>query len=222
MKYVCFYCGKNFDARPSEHRKFCSRTCSNRYHMKDPKIVVKINAHKRGKTWEEYYGEKGAKKRKEELRKRMLKNDYAKGTPGGNVHLLGEDNPMYSMTHSKEARVKMKPSWFKKGQTPWNKGYGDYMKGENNPNWRGGISKREYPDEFGEELKNRVKERFNYKCATCEMTEEENLEEMNMSLATHHLDFDKQNNDLSNLAPLCFHCHGRVTTMREILVLKNE
>ena len=38
----------------------------------------------------------------------------------------------------------------------------DNQKGENNPNWRGGLSKNPYPSEFNKKLKLKIKRRDNF------------------------------------------------------------
>lgn len=189
--------------------------------MEDSEIITKIRESIRGKTWEDIYGREEAKNRREKFRKRMMGNSYAKNhipwNKGNGEYIKGEKNPMYGKTHRKDTRKKMKNTWFKKGQIPWNKGFGDYIKGENNPRWLGGITEHLYPDDFNDDLKNQVKKRFGHKCAICGMSEEESLDKMGKSLAIHHIDFNKENNKLNNLVPLCFHCHGRITATRQIL-----
>jgi endogenous inhibitor of DNA gyrase (YacG/DUF329 family) len=34
-KYNCLNCGKEFTAKPSQKRKFCSQQCSNQYNFKN-------------------------------------------------------------------------------------------------------------------------------------------------------------------------------------------
>lgn len=227
IEYSCLYCGKKFRARRSEHRKFCSRTCSNQYNMEDEEIVRKISDHKRGKTWAEIYGKEYAKELKKRVRVRMKGNPYGfqKGLIPWNKGIscsAGKNNPMYGKTHANKAREKMKHSWFKEGQEPWNKGYGDYMKGESNPNWHGGISSEPYGEEFNEELKEDVKEIYGFKCYICHITEEKSLEEIGRVLIIHHIDFNKKNNQIENLIPLCYRCHGRITLKREIIEVKSK
>lgn len=62
------------------------------------------------------------------------------------------------------------------------------MRGEKSPNWRGGISFEPYCQLFNEEFKKRVRARYEYKCAECGMTQEEN----GKSLAAHHVHYDKK------------------------------
>ena len=63
--------------------------------------------------------------------------------------------------------------------------------GENHPNWRGGISKLDYPPEFSEELKESIRKRDNNLCRLCR------------KLPVHHIDYDKKNCNIKNLITLC-------------------
>lgn len=72
-------------------------------------------------------------------------------------------------------------------------------RGENNPQWRDGSSRRKYPPEFNNYLKQLVKERDKYRCQLCGNVE---------NLVVHHIDWDKMNNDINNLITLCQECHG--------------
>lgn len=218
---ICSNCGRQFHSQ--RLRNFCSRSCSNKAHMQDQKIIRKIAHSKKGKTWKSLFGIEKAENLKRRLRIKMLRNQHAEGhipwNKGRGEYMKGEKNPMFGKTHTDQAREKMMKSWFREGQLPWNIDNGDYIKGEKNPNWQGGITDRLYPDEFSDALKVYVKKRFSYLCAKCGMSEEQSLKEMHIALAVHHIDFNKENNDLSNLIPLCFHCHGRITVAREILVV---
>lgn len=197
-RYTCLNCGEKFQDKRKIHRKFCSRTCSNRYHLKNKEIIEKISKSKMGKTWEEIYGERRGKEMRIRLRQRMIGNKCAKGNLAGNVHLFREKNPMFGKTHDEETREKMKHTWFKKQQVPWNKGYGAYIEGEKNPNWLGGLSFEPYGEDFNEELKKEVKEKYKYKCFVCGMTEEESLRKIGRVLIIHHIDFNKKNNAMNN------------------------
>jgi 5-methylcytosine-specific restriction endonuclease McrA len=78
-----------------------------------------------------------------------------------------------------------------------------YLWGDKNPNWRGGISKRCYPNEF-RVIKSEIRERDNYTCQICRIKQTER------SGVIHHIDANKKNNDKTNLILLCRQCHGKV------------
>lgn len=87
-------------------------------------------------------------------------------------------------------------------------------KGENNGNWRGGISKLPYSFEFTEELKEKIRNRDNYTCQNCEMTEEEHVIVYGLNLTIHHIDYNKENCRKNNLITLCNPCNGRANFNR--------
>jgi len=87
--------------------------------------------------------------------------------------------------------------------------YVKVMSGKGNPNWRGGTSRLPYPYEFGEELKEIVRTIWGNICVVC-------LEEPdNENLSTHHVDYNKNNNELANLLPLCRNCHSLTLSNRK-------
>jgi 5-methylcytosine-specific restriction endonuclease McrA len=114
---------------------------------------------------------------------------------------------------------------FKKGMTPWIKGkhhteairekisqaVTGKNKGETNPAWKGGISKRPYPFNFDKELKELIRKRDNYKCRNCGVPQEECIR----TLPIHHIDYDKTNINPDNLITLCYSCHGKTMHKRE-------
>lgn len=83
------------------------------------------------------------------------------------------------------------------------------LQGENNPMWRGGVSFEPYSPEFNERLKRKIRKRDGYICQRCGKTQEQELEELNKKLAVHHVDFDKENCDPSNLITLCASCNSK-------------
>jgi len=74
--------------------------------------------------------------------------------------------------------------------------------GKDNANYRGGPKTRNYPREFSEPLKDRVKLRDNHKCRNPRCKYDGDF------FNVHHIDIDIYNNDMSNLIYLCVSCHG--------------
>lgn len=89
-------------------------------------------------------------------------------------------------------------------------------RGEENPNWKGGKHLQLYPSIFYR-LRTKVFERDNYTCINCGMTDDEAREadSLNRGLTVHHIDYDKENNDLSNLATTCKWCNSKANGGRE-------
>lgn len=93
--------------------------------------------------------------------------------------------------------------------------FGKEHSGEKHPNWRGGISKEPYSQEWTEILKQKIRERDNYRCKYCKMTEEEHLIVVGRVLTVHHIDYDKKNCMENNLIAACSGCNARFNFNRE-------
>lgn len=87
---------------------------------------------------------------------------------------------------------------------------GDTYVGENNPNWRGGVSFDPYPPEWTEELRESIRIRDERVCQLCGKTEEQE----NRKLSVHHIDHDKNNCGPCNLITLCNSCNNKVNFNR--------
>lgn len=94
------------------------------------------------------------------------------------------------------------------------------IQGDKNPNWQGGTSFEPYCYKFNEELKERVREKYNRKCFLCGRAEENEKKR----LYVHHVHYNKRegcdgNNEIV-LVPLCGSCHSKTNYNREYW--KNE
>ena len=97
---------------------------------------------------------------------------------------------------------------FKKGCRPWNTGKKTpHMTGENNPNWKGGISSKDKLLRMSTEYKNWRKtifERDSYTCQVCR--------EVGVYLEAHHIkswaSFPDLRFDIENGITLCKECHS--------------
>lgn len=86
---------------------------------------------------------------------------------------------------------------------------------EKHPNWIGGCNKYGYSSEFNNELKQKIRERDNFVCQYCGITEEENQEKYNTNLHVHHIDYNKENCNEDNLIALCYSCHTKTNYNRK-------
>ena len=112
----------------------------------------------------------------------------------------GEKSYMYGKKLSEITREKIGQA----AKLLWEKNwYRDRMSGENSPSWRGGKSFEPYGVEFNNKLKEQIRERDNYKCQECNFPQEK----LKRKLHIHHIDYNKQNNNESNLIALCNSCH---------------
>jgi hypothetical protein len=88
------------------------------------------------------------------------------------------------------------------------------FRGENGPNWQGGISSLPYGPDWTPWLREQVRKRDGNKCMICGIEEKETAHDV------HHIDFDKDHNAPENLITLCRSCHGKAN--RNIKVYKPE
>lgn len=82
------------------------------------------------------------------------------------------------------------------------------IRGKRNPSWKHGLSKQRYPNEF-HRIKNLIRQRDNYQCQECHVSSKE------IRLHVHHIDYNKFNNDPSNLITLCITCNLKANYGRE-------
>lgn len=82
------------------------------------------------------------------------------------------------------------------------------QKGENHPQWKGGISFEPYCPKFNEEFKERVRGFFGRKCFIC------GKEETREKHHVHHVNYDKMvccNDTKPLFVPLCRSCHSKTS-----------
>ena len=219
VKMLC-ECGCGLEVK--EGRRFIKG-----YHRRG----VKLSEETKQKMCEAHKGKKLSDDHKRKISEAM-KGKY-----------LGENNPMFGKCHLEETKKKMreyKKQYYeehpeakqkisevhkgKKLSEETKKKISEARKGENNPNWRGGISFEPYRPKFNESLKEKIRKQFDYKCFLCGKTQEEQINEMKNQgkqphrLSIHHVDFDKEqgcNGREWRLVPLCLSCHAWTNYNRE-------
>lgn len=82
------------------------------------------------------------------------------------------------------------------------------------PYYYEGINDEKYSLEFNDTLKNRIRGRDNNTCRLCGKSQEES----ERKFPVHHIDYNKSNNDSSNLITLCSHCHNKTNFNRKYWV----
>lgn len=87
--------------------------------------------------------------------------------------------------------------------------------GKLNPNWIDGRSFEPYTKNFTEELREQIRNRDNYTCQNCGMTEEEHLIVNGQVLHVHHIDYNKDNCKENNLITTCLSCNTRANYNRD-------
>lgn len=86
---------------------------------------------------------------------------------------------------------------------------------KNHPTYIDGRSYIDYPPEFNDTLKYKIRERDNFECQNCYMTEEEHIIVWGQVLHIHHVDYNKFNLMDINLISLCCSCNLRANKNRE-------
>ena len=86
----------------------------------------------------------------------------------------------------------------------------ELKKEKEHPNWQGGKSFEPYGIEFNKELKEQIRIRDNHTCQECNYTQEQ----LKYKLLVHHIDYNKQNNNPTNLISLCRNCHAQTNFNR--------
>jgi hypothetical protein len=119
------------------------------------------------------------------------------------VDMAGDKHPLYGKKHSLITRAKM------------SKNHCD-VNGSKNHNWCGGKSFELYSKLFNKKLKNKILCRDNYICQEC------GVKSSGKKLAIHHIDYNKKNNNIYNLVPLCDVCHSRTNGNRRFWIKEFE
>jgi hypothetical protein len=127
---------------------------------------------------------------------------------------MGENNPMYGKILSDEHKIKLKgeihPMFGKKHSDKSKKKMCEAHIGENNPNWKGGISCEPYCDVWlDKDFKESIKERDGYQCLNpvCSKNSE--------TLCVHHINYIKKDCRPINLITLCNSCNVKANSDRE-------
>lgn len=73
-----------------------------------------------------------------------------------------------------------------------------------------------YGSLFNEQFKNKIRNKFNFRCQQCFRHQDELRTSKNRKykLHIHHIDYNKKNNDEKNLIPLCRCCHMQTNFKR--------
>lgn len=88
---------------------------------------------------------------------------------------------------------------------------GQAKKGDKNPSWRGGVSAFHYSQDWTDDLRDAVRKRDGYMCRLCS-SHQDNFE---AKLDVHHIDYNKENCNPSNLITLCKSCHRKTNHKRK-------
>jgi len=150
----------------------------------ETRIKISESAKKRFKNKKNHprYGKHLSNETKEKIRLAHLGKHHTKESKEKDrLANLGENNGMYGKHHTKKALEKMSKTFFKKGNSGWNKDIprskevrikiSNSLKGENNFNWKGGITPLNFQIRGSFEYRqwrSDVFTRDNFTCQDCE------------------------------------------------------
>lgn len=202
--YTCANCNINFTTSSDNMRKKINivNCCSS-------KCVIGYYSGERNKSWKGIKEERKCltcsssffvRKSQEKTKlycTRVCKNkrDHIKPTISGTCEYCKSDF----------TKPKITGGYKYCGKKCASKAHGVKIRDVNNPNYLHGNGRGNYPVEWNKNFKNLIRNRDEYKCQICSMSEEEH----NQKLCVHHIDFDKFNLSPENLITLCKWCHGK-------------
>lgn len=213
---VCACCGKEFPVFPSDKdHKYCSRICFHKYQGERQR--GRNNPYWKGGSVERVclackkifpverseLRRNGGKFCSTKCQYRYMKKENHPSWRGGLVKKVckncGKD---FYITKANERRRQSKYCSMKC--------FGLSNRGSNHIWWKGGSSWKDYPLEFNRQLKELIRIRDGHRCQKCGCPEIENIKK----LAVHHIDYNKQNLNPSNLISLCNRCNISVNAKR--------
>ena len=146
-----------------------------------------------------------------EVVKKMSGKNHPMKRPEVIKKFIGENNGFYGKSHSDDQKKKWSiertgSKRTKKSRIKQSISIG----GENNWNWKGGISCEPYCDSWSDkEFKESIKERDGYLCLN------PSCNEITNTLCVHHIDYIKKNCHPLNLITLCISCNAKANFNRE-------
>ena len=223
-KYYCLKCGKKISWQCAIYGSGLCRSCATKKQIKEKSNPMKDKRHTETSKENMRKSKKG-EKHPNYTDGRTLKKYYCKDC-GREISVT---SGVYGEKSCKSCARKGKKNWnYIDGRTK-KKYYcidcGEEIsycslrchscasKGILNSNYIEGLQ-RDYPLEWTETLKEKIRQRDNYTCQKCGMTEEEHLTIYKKILEIHHIDYDKENCNEENLITLCLACNTRANYNR--------
>lgn len=128
----------------------------------------------------------------------------------------GKNHPLFGKHHSEETKLKMsKANKGKKVSKETRLKLSKIRQGKKHPNYCHGMGYAPYPLIFSIKFKLLIRQRDNFICQNCGITETEHKKNFNQSLHVHHIDYNKQNCNESNLITLCHLCNTKANGDRD-------
>lgn len=219
---VCKQCGKTFKTRPAKRseRVFCSIDCQKKY--------VSANMHgSDNPNWKggecriictqcgNTFSVERSKKNSAKFCSRACYAEWrSENKSGSNSHMWkGGKSVIICDWCGKSFEVIQSATSYIRfcSEKCFGNWASENYRGENNPNWRGGNGVT-YCELWNEELRERIRNKYNRECFLCNKSEEENKRK----LSVHHVNYGKMcmcDYDC-RLVPLCMTCHSKTNGNR--------
>lgn len=213
-KEHCARCGEPYLTINSNQSEYCCKSCAFKERKFSEETKLKMSKSASAKKLSEGHknnisksmiGKKNhffGKKHSVFSRKKISDNIAGKN--------CGKENHFYGKSHKKSTLIKISEA--NKGRLLGSNnpryGKGNEIKGDRNPNWRGGISCEPYCINWTRELKEYVKERDGYRCLNPECLK------TSAGLVVHHINYNKKDCRLSNLVTVCASCNAKANFNR--------
>ena len=232
MFVICSKCGKKRSYSLYTIKRLKSNLCFTCSHVgislsevHKRKISQVLKGHKPWSRGKKVHTEESKNKIGVAVRKFMTGRHLSEETKKKLSEInMGRKSPPRSAEYRKYLSLRMIGK-----KNPW---YGKYLPekikrkmsiahiGEKNHQWRGGVSFEPYSPVFNKTLKEKIRERDNYRCQECFRHQDELFRNTKAGirpykLCVHHIDYDKKNNSESNLISLCLSCHTQTGFNRE-------
>lgn len=187
-----------------------------------PEACEKISAGLKGRTLSAVHREKLSQRIiSQETRRKIAESRTGEKNPNYGKHLSDEVKSKISLSQKGKFRPEsFRPENLERLARLSEANKGRYVKPEtrmklsiankleNNPNWKGGISYEPYCPKFNKDLKIRIRAFFEYRCALCGKTTEENRGQ----LSCHHVTYNKEmccDGKPVQFAAMCVRCHSK-------------
>lgn len=201
-------------------KKLSTREIARKYTISKSSVLnlmkkYKIKSRIQEKTW--------TKNRRIKQRKLMLGNNNPMRRISGLAKkvgrtikergsLAGKNNPSVKLENKKKKSKALKKWWKKNKDSILVKQRNEKLKqyrGDKSSMWKGGISFEPYSSEFNGRLKQLIRERDNFECQFCGISENGRAHDI------HHIDYDKKDYRKRNLITLCKNHNGQANYNRD-------
>ena len=205
LNIQCSVCGKN-DRKPwvKNPPKYCSRKCWKR--AEELKIETRIGEPLEDALRRLYIDERKSYRQICKILK-INQRTVMRKMRKFNIEIRHGGDAIKTQWENNDARRKAQTEFFRR--------VGYSIKGEKHPSWKGGISNTQashYTTQAWMRHSEYIRQRDNYKCTKCNMTNQEHINAFGASLHVHHIVPLVLSNDDSenNLRTVCIKCHRRL------------